>query len=126
MGCRNRYAVLSLKSIAFKFNSKFVVFLYSGKEISLLSTNSAVRCCSFSFSGNLAVYATDKALGHPCEMFIIDVRSPEPVLSPEDNVCRTSMPGSRISALLWGALDETLITGHENGELNIWDGRVNY
>ncbi|CAB0040591.1 unnamed protein product [Trichogramma brassicae] len=95
-----------------------------GKEISKLNTKSSVRTCSFSFCGNLAVYTTDKALGHNCEMFIIDVRAPEPVLQPEDNICRTMMAESRVSSVLWGALDETIITGHENGTLAIWDSRT--
>ncbi|XP_031783034.1 eukaryotic translation initiation factor 3 subunit I [Nasonia vitripennis] len=96
----------------------------TGKQLSFLEKKSPVRCCSFSFSGNLAVFATDKSMGQNCEMFVMDVRSPEPVFSPEDNVCRNVLEGSRISSLLWGALDETLITGHENGELNIWDSRT--
>ncbi|XP_017764904.1 PREDICTED: eukaryotic translation initiation factor 3 subunit I isoform X2 [Eufriesea mexicana] len=33
--------------------------------------------------------------------------------------CQTG--GPRISAILWGALDETVITGHEDGEIIIWD-----
>ncbi|CAB0042322.1 unnamed protein product [Trichogramma brassicae] len=95
-----------------------------GKDISKLSTKSSVRACAFSFSGNLAAYATDKALGHNCEMFIIDIRAPEPVLQIEDNICRTMMAESRITSLLWGALDETIITGHENGTIAIWDSRT--
>lgn len=83
-----------------------------------------MRACAFSYSGNLAVYATDKALGHQCEMFIIDTRTPETVFSQDDNICRTLINGSRISSLLWGALDESIITGHENGDLTIWDSRV--
>ena len=97
-----------------------------GKEISQLSTNSSVRACAFSYSGDLAVYATDKALGHQSEMFVIDIRSPESILEQDDNICRAAMPGSRISSLLWGSLDETIITGHENGDLVIWDSRVNF
>lgn len=100
------------------------IFDFTGKEINRLSTNSSVRACAFSYSDNLAVYATDKALGYQCEMFIIDIRAPETGLSQDDNVCRTSITGSRISSLLWGAMDETIITGHENGDLNIWDSRV--
>lgn len=96
----------------------------TGKEISQLGTNSSVRACAFSYSGNLAVYATDKALGHQCEMFIIDIRTPDAILQQDDNICRTAMSGSRISSLLWGALDETIITGHENGDLVIWDSRT--
>lgn len=58
-------------------------------------------------------------------MFVIDIRTMEPVLSPEkDTLCRISITGPRISSLLWGALDETIITGHEDGGINMWDSRV--
>ncbi|KAK0085696.1 hypothetical protein PV325_004579 [Microctonus aethiopoides] len=96
----------------------------TGKEIGQLITNSSVRTCSFSYSANTAVYSTDKALGHQCEMFVIDTRIVDAVLSQEDALRRISINGPRISAILWGALDETIITGHEDGEINIWDMRV--
>lgn len=101
-----------------------ILLSHTGKEIGQLLTNSSVRTCNFSYSGNIAVYSTDKALGHQCEMFIIDTRTIDPVLSQEDAICRTSIQGPRISAILWGAMDETIITGHEDGEINIWDCRV--
>ena len=92
-----------------------------------MASLSAVRTCAFSYSSNLAVYSTDKAMGHNCDMFVIDIRTMEPVLTHErDTLCKISINGSRISALIWGALDETIITGHEDGELNIWDSRVLY
>lgn len=89
-----------------------------------MSTNSSVRACGFSYSANLAVFSTDKALGHQCEMFIMDVRNVDSTLSQEDAISRISVNGPRISALLWGALDETIITGHEDGEIKLWDVRV--
>lgn len=89
-----------------------------------MSTNSSVRACGFSYSANLAVFSTDKALGHQCEMFIMDVRNVDSTLSQEDAISRISVNGPRISAILWGALDETIITGHEDGEIKLWDVRA--
>ncbi|XP_044587476.1 eukaryotic translation initiation factor 3 subunit I-like isoform X2 [Cotesia glomerata] len=96
----------------------------TGKEIGQLDTNSSVRTCAFSFSANTAVFSTDKALGHQCEMFIIDTRTVEPTLSLDDAIIRIPINGPRISAIVWGALDESIITGHEDGEINIWDVRT--
>lgn len=70
------------------------------------------------------MYATDKALGHLCEMFIIDTRTVDSTISQDDAIYRFSINGPRISSLLWGALDETIITGHEDGELQTWDFKV--
>ncbi|KAH0564065.1 eukaryotic translation initiation factor 3 subunit I-like [Cotesia typhae] len=93
----------------------------TGKEISQIQTNSSVRTCAFSFSANMAVYSTDKALGHQCEMFIIDTRNVDSMLAEGSAIIRIPINGPRISSILWGALDETIITGHEDGEINIWD-----
>lgn len=90
----------------------------------MLHTNSSVRTCSFSYSANLAVYSTDKALGHQCEMFIIDIKNVDAVLSQADAISRIAVNGPKITAILWGALDETIITGHEDGEITLWDVRV--
>ncbi|XP_066587157.1 eukaryotic translation initiation factor 3 subunit I [Prorops nasuta] len=96
----------------------------TGKEIGQLATNSSVRTCSFSYSANLAVFSTDKALGHQCELFIMDVRNVDAELNQKDAITRISVNGPRISAVLWGALDETIITGHEDGEITLWDVRT--
>ncbi|XP_015514513.1 eukaryotic translation initiation factor 3 subunit I [Neodiprion pinetum] len=96
----------------------------TGKVVGQLETNSSVRTCSFSYSGNLAVYSTDKALGYQCEMFIIDARDVVSKSSQENAIRRIPINGPRISAILWGALDETIITGHEDGEINLWDMRT--
>ncbi|XP_012286705.1 eukaryotic translation initiation factor 3 subunit I [Orussus abietinus] len=96
----------------------------TGKEIGQMSTKSSVRTCSFSYSGNMAVFSTDKALGQQCEMLMIDTRNVESTIDANDAYFKILMPGSRVSAILWGALDETIITGHEDGEIIIWDVRT--
>lgn len=32
--------------------------------------------------------------------------------------------GPKVTSMLWGPLDKSVITGHENGELTQWDLRV--
>lgn len=46
----------------------------SGVQLSEFQTRSAVRTCGLSFSGNLVMYTTDKAMSQPCEMLIYDLR----------------------------------------------------
>lgn len=95
--------------------------IQTGKPIGTISTNSSVRACNFSYSGTMAAYATDKAMGHQCEIFIIDVRNVDESIADSDPILRIPVNGPRVSSLLWGALDETLLTGHENGEITQWD-----
>lgn len=105
-----------------QFN-KFICF--SGKQLGQIDTNSSVRTCAFSYSGNQAVFATDRARGHSCEMGIVDVKNMDSSdLSEGEFITKIAVNGPRVSALLWGALDETIITGHEDGEIAIWDARV--
>jgi translation initiation factor 3 subunit I len=96
----------------------------TGKEIGNISTNSSVRTCLFSYSGNMAVYTTDRAMRHQCEIFIIDVRNVDESISHADPILRIPIKGSRVSSILWDNLDETIITGHENGDLVKWDLKV--
>lgn len=46
-------------------------------EIGNISSNSAVRTCSFSYSADLASYSTDQAMKQECEIFIVDARDDE-------------------------------------------------
>nr|CAD7412058.1 unnamed protein product [Timema cristinae] len=95
----------------------------TGKEIGNIKANSSVRTCNFSYSGNMAVYSTDKQLGHQCEMMIIDVRNVDESLGSSEPILRIPFNESKVTSLLWGALDEIIITGHENGDISQWDLR---
>lgn len=35
-----------------------------------------------------------------------------------------TVPDSKVTSLIWGTLDHTIITGHENGSITQWDLRV--
>ncbi|XP_052894521.1 eukaryotic translation initiation factor 3 subunit I [Anopheles moucheti] len=98
----------------------------TGTALGKIPCNSSVRTCNFSFSGNQASYSTDRAMNHPCELFVIDVRNIDSSISSADPVLKLTMneQQSKITSMLWGALDETVITGHENGSLRIWDLRA--
>jgi translation initiation factor 3 subunit I len=95
-----------------------------GTSIATIPCKSSVRTCNFSYSGNQAAYSTDKAMGHDCELFIIDVRNADSSLNEADAVLRIPMSSSKITSMVWGALDESIITGHENGQISLWDLRT--
>lgn len=82
-----------------------------GTVIASIAAKSSVRTCNFSFSGNQAAYSTDKAMGQNCELFIIDVRTADSSLSEQAPTLRIPMVESKITSMLWGPLDETIITG---------------
>jgi len=69
----------------------------------------------------MAVYSTDKQGRHPCELFVIDVRAPD---KAGGEIFKMTIENQKINSLVWGAVDETIITGHADGMLQQWDMRV--
>jgi translation initiation factor 3 subunit I len=94
----------------------------NGVELNKVERDSPVRTCLFSYSGNVVVYSTDQAMGKPCEIFIADVRDSQQL---GESTTRTTVQYSKVTSILWGAVDETVITGHENGKLTLWDLKTN-
>jgi len=94
----------------------------TGKQMAKLDRDSPVRTSLFSYSGNMVVYTTDFAMSKPCEIFMADVRDPEQL---GESVTRITVEGPKVTAILLGPLDHTLVTGHEDGKLTQWDLRTN-
>jgi len=94
----------------------------TGKCLDTFKTETAVRSTGFSYSGNMVMFTTDQAMGRPCECFIYDQRDGAQ-MSSQKPFQRITIPKSRskITAGVWGALDEYLIFGHDGGELTQWD-----
>lgn len=63
-------------------------------------------------------------MGQACEFFIIDVRNADASLSNADPILRIPISQSKVTSMLWGPLDETIIAGHANGTISLWDLRV--
>lgn len=81
-----------------------------------------VRSCEFSYSGNLAMYTTDSTLRESCYIIVRDLRLPDSH-DPIKKIDITSQKYSKVTSSTWGSLDDTIITGHEQGDLMIWDMR---
>ncbi|XP_077293051.1 eukaryotic translation initiation factor 3 subunit i [Arctopsyche grandis] len=97
--------------------------LATGRESALISCNSAVRTAAFSYSANQAAYSTDRAMRQPCELFIIDTRLVDEAAGAQPTILKWEVTDSKVTSVLWGCLDEHLITGHEDGEIAHWDLR---
>lgn len=92
----------------------------TGTQLSEMETKSAVRTCGFSYSGNIIMYTTDKAMGQICEMQVYDMRDDYQIKNNEP-MCTIPMAKSKVTAAVWGPLDEMIITGHDNGDLCQYD-----
>lgn len=96
----------------------------TGKERACLASKSAVRACGFSYSGNQFFFSTDKAMKQESQLYLFnlaDVRS-----TGNDTAPYLTIPSSesKIVSAVWGPLDESIITGHENGDLIKWDAKT--
>jgi len=92
----------------------------NGVMLERIDTKSAVRTCKFSYSGNMVAFTTDKQMGQPCVIHIVDLRC----FGKEDQAMITipiPTAGPKVTSLVWGSLDEKLITGHDNGDIVSWD-----
>lgn len=63
-------------------------------------------------------------MGQSCELFVIDVRTCDSSLAEKTPVFRLPVLQSKITSMLWGTLDEAIITGHNDGQISLWDIRV--
>lgn len=79
-----------------------------------------IRSCGFSYSGNIIMYTTDSTLGEKCHIVIRDLRAPA---DPVKQMDVSSQKLSKVTSSIWGPLEDTIITGHETGELALWDLR---
>lgn len=64
-------------------------------------------------------------MGQDCELSIIDVRVMDSSLDDALPILKLPMKHSKITSMMW-FLDETIITGHENGMVATYDTRVSY
>lgn len=93
----------------------------TGVQLGEVQSKSAVRTSNFSYSGKMICYSTDKAMRNPCEIFVIDSRTVDSFTSAEPVMKIPIAKGPKVTSLLWGPLDEYIITGHETGEVVQWE-----
>jgi len=92
----------------------------TGTQLREINTATAVRTCGFAFSGNLIMYTTDMAMRKNCELRVYDLRDESQIVNDKPMMTEV-IKESKVTAALWGPLDETILTGHENGDLMQWD-----
>jgi translation initiation factor 3 subunit I len=48
--------------------------IFLGIAKATYATQTPVRTCGFSYSGNLVFYSTDRSMGKECSIFVRDIR----------------------------------------------------
>eukprot|EP00039_Didymoeca_costata_P018585 m.334092 g.334092 ORF g.334092 m.334092 type:complete len:327 (-) comp17286_c0_seq1:2665-3645(-) len=117
-----------------RFDSKFLLTgsadntcklwdIKTGTQICSFATKSAVRACGWSYSGKEFFFSTDKAMGQQSTMFIYNLAEVEAQGPSTPPYLTIPSPASKITSAVWGPLDETIITGHENGGMIKWNAK---
>jgi translation initiation factor 3 subunit I len=94
-----------------------------GVCLSTIETKTAVRACGFAIEAEKLFIVTDATMGHACELVLYDMREKH----REDRRIRTITMGAdqaKITAAVWGPLDEYIYTGHEDGEVAVYNPYV--
>ncbi|XP_072170525.1 eukaryotic translation initiation factor 3 subunit I-like [Diadema setosum] len=95
----------------------------TGKCIGTLEYKSAVRSNGFSYSSNIFFTSTDSTMGQTSDLCVYDLRDGNQI---ENNApfMRIPMDGPKITSAIWTHQDTAILTGHENGLLNLWDVKM--
>ena len=88
----------------------------NGQELKKWETKSAVRCVSFAEGDKSALFVTDNTMGEKSTIHIIELEGPK--------VEAIIIEGSKATQAKWGKSNQTLITGHEDGTVSIYDAKV--
>lgn len=104
--------------------SLFVWDAETGKTLHKIETQNSTRSCAFSFSGHQILYTTDSTMKLLPKVCVVDVRDPEQLKLPTNSGYYHEEPVTeKPSAVIWGPLDNTFITGNEKGVIKAWDIR---
>ena len=97
----------------------------TGKLVHKIAVSGPARRCGWSFSGNLFFVSFDcvgARASNPSELLVFDVRDLSN-LGPDGPVpvWRRPIENSKLTAATWAHLDDRIITGHENGDVCLFD-----
>lgn len=102
----------------------FVWDAETGRPVHEIDTQNSARCCAFSYSGQQILFTTDSTMKLMPKICVVDLRDPNQLRAPNDaGYYHEESALEKPSAVIWGPLDNTFITGNEKGVIKSWDIR---
>lgn len=92
-----------------------------GSVVVDIEDKSPIRTVGWSYSGEKFFYSTDKAMGQKCALKVFTLGAAKAGGGETEPCLTIPCHESKVTSAIWGPLDETIITGHENGDLIKWD-----
>ncbi|KAI8929438.1 WD40-repeat-containing domain protein [Entophlyctis helioformis] len=83
-------------------------------------SQNAVRAVAFAEGDRMGLFVTDATMGQACTIHIFEIK--ENIANQTSDYINTiPISGPRATFALWGHLNKTIITGHVDGSITIWD-----
>ena len=101
----------------------FPFFFPSGKNLVSIENRTAVRSCNFSYDGQQILFTTDNTMGQKSSVRVYSLQQLQQEGAGATPTLDFQTEGKAMASL-WGICDETIVTGHHDGAINIWDLQV--
>ncbi|KAJ2991649.1 Eukaryotic translation initiation factor 3 subunit I [Globomyces sp. JEL0801] len=95
----------------------------NGVQLFQWTTLSAVRSVDFAEGDHKALFVTDATMGNKSTIHVVNIQSntAKQTSKIESQIVIT---GSKATQARWGKLNKTIITGHDDGTVSIWDAET--
>jgi FOG: WD40 repeat len=94
----------------------------TGKQLHVFETKSAVRSVAFAFGDKEAIFVTDATMGNKSTIHFIKIaENPEEQQPPYKTIITD---GSKFTIARWGYLNKTIVAGHDDGTITIFDAET--
>ncbi|KAJ3104487.1 Eukaryotic translation initiation factor 3 subunit I [Phlyctochytrium bullatum] len=92
----------------------------TGRNVFTWKTKSAVRAVAYALGDEMALFVTDKTMGQQCTIHIVGIE-PDPEDQTQELMMSIPVEGPKATVAAWGNLNTTIVTGHEDGSVSVWD-----
>ena len=84
------------------------------------TTAAGVRCVAFAEGDRKALMVTDNTMGQVCTIHIVPICE-DMTDQTDERLNSITVKDPKVSSALWGSLNKTIVTGHIDGKIALWD-----
>lgn len=99
--------------------------VYTGKCLFKFTLSNAARCVAFAEGSRKALFVTDSTMGKNSTLHVVEIAE-DPSQQEDNRIGQIEVPKGlpKITAAAWGDLNETIVTGHDDGSIHLYDGET--
>ncbi|XP_071965146.1 eukaryotic translation initiation factor 3 subunit I-like [Antedon mediterranea] len=92
----------------------------TGTQLNEFEMKSAIRTCGFNYSARTMMFSTDRTMGQTCQILLFDTADGSQVKNSKPYMV-FDVEGPKVTSAICVGLDNYILSGHENGELRLYD-----